>query len=77
MLALRASIRCSTPAGSDPAAASARTSCPRHGAHLHVYVKAARAGRKLGHATVRAPHEPDVLDALSRLRALVDLADWN
>ncbi len=47
------------------------------GAHLHVYGKTARAGRKLGHATVRAPHEPDVLDALSRLRALVDLADWN
>ena len=47
------------------------------GAHLHVYGKTARAGRKLGHATVRAAHEPDVLDALSRLRALVDLADWN
>ncbi len=42
------------------------------GAHLHVYGKAARPGRKLGHATVRAPREPDVQDALARLRLLAD-----
>ena len=42
------------------------------GTHLHVYGKAARPGRKLGHATVRAPREGDVLDALARLRMLAD-----
>ncbi len=45
------------------------------GAHLHVYGKEPRPGRKLGHATARAPREAEVLAALSRLRALCDFAD--
>jgi len=40
------------------------------GAHFHVYGKTARAGRKLGHATVRAADEAGVCEALSMLRAL-------
>jgi len=40
------------------------------GAHMHVYGKEARPGRKLGHATVRARDEKDLMQALSRLRAL-------
>ena len=47
--ALRASSRCSTPTGSDPAAASARTSCPRHGAPgaTHIaHTLPTRRGRK-------------------------------
>ncbi|WP_298139799.1 5-(carboxyamino)imidazole ribonucleotide synthase [Acidiferrobacter sp.] len=47
------------------------------GAHLHVYGKAPRPGRKLGHATARAPKERDVLEALRRLRALADAGPPN
>jgi 5-(carboxyamino)imidazole ribonucleotide synthase len=42
------------------------------GAHLHLYDKHPRPGRKLGHVTLVAD-DPEVLEArLSRLRALVD-----
>jgi 5-(carboxyamino)imidazole ribonucleotide synthase len=38
------------------------------GAHLHLYGKTPRAGRKLGHVTLRADHDVD----LNRLRARVE-----
>jgi 5-(carboxyamino)imidazole ribonucleotide synthase len=41
------------------------------GAHLHLYGKAPRPGRKLGHVTVVAPDEHGRDDALARLRTLV------
>ena len=40
------------------------------GAHLHVYDKEPRPGRKLGHATVRADDEANLLQALTQLRSL-------
>lgn len=40
------------------------------GAHLHVYDKEPRPGRKLGHATVRARDEVNLLRALKQLRSL-------
>lgn len=43
----------------------------RHpGCHLHVYGKAPRPGRKLGHITVTAPDEAQLQDRLDRLRGL-------
>lgn len=42
------------------------------GAHLHVYGKEPRPGRKLGHATVRARDPGSLVDALGRLRALAE-----
>ncbi|MHB1513185.1 MAG: 5-(carboxyamino)imidazole ribonucleotide synthase [Acidiferrobacter sp.] len=44
------------------------------GAHLHVYGKAPRPGRKVGHATVRAPGEAELRESLARLAALGALA---
>ena len=44
------------------------------GAHLHVYGKVPRPGRKLGHATVRAADETALYAALARLRALAGTA---
>ncbi len=40
------------------------------GAHLHVYGKDPRPGRKVGHATVRAQGEAQLREALVRLAAL-------
>ncbi len=40
-------------------------------AHLHVYGKEPRPGRKVGHATVRAPDPPTLEERLSRLRDLL------
>ncbi len=40
------------------------------GAHLHLYDKAPRSGRKVGHVTVRAEAPEDVNEAVGRLRGL-------
>lgn len=40
------------------------------GAHLHLYGKTPRPGRKLGHATVRARHEDTLQTSLDQLVAL-------
>ncbi|MHB8254613.1 MAG: 5-(carboxyamino)imidazole ribonucleotide synthase [Acidiferrobacter sp.] len=40
------------------------------GAHMHIYGKEARPGRKLGHATVRAHSEKALSQALAALRVL-------
>ncbi len=40
--------------------------------HLHVYGKAPRPGRKVGHATLRAPDEQALQGRLGKLLALVD-----
>jgi 5-(carboxyamino)imidazole ribonucleotide synthase len=42
------------------------------GAHLHLYSKAPRPGRKLGHITIRADTQEECANALARLHALVD-----
>ena len=42
------------------------------GAHLHLYGKAPRPGRKLGHITVCADAWPALAEGLARLRAVVD-----
>ena len=41
------------------------------GAHLHVYGKEPRPGRKIGHATLRATNEHELLPGLERLLQLV------
>jgi 5-(carboxyamino)imidazole ribonucleotide synthase len=41
------------------------------GAHLHLYGKAPRAGRKLGHVTVRAPDNEQLHDRIKALRSIV------
>jgi 5-(carboxyamino)imidazole ribonucleotide synthase len=42
------------------------------GAHLHLYGKTERPGRKVGHVTVRSD-DPDALaDAVARVVAIVD-----
>ena len=41
------------------------------GAHLHLYGKAPRPGRKLGHVTLQAGDEIELLDRLVRVQALV------
>jgi 5-(carboxyamino)imidazole ribonucleotide synthase len=43
------------------------------GAHLHLYGKDPRPGRKIGHVTLRADSEPDLLDRLERMREIVPL----
>jgi 5-(carboxyamino)imidazole ribonucleotide synthase len=43
------------------------------GAHLHLYGKAARPNRKLGHITIRACEEPDLASELSRVRSLLEV----
>jgi 5-(carboxyamino)imidazole ribonucleotide synthase len=53
----------------DPAAVLA---VPR--AHLHLYGKAPRAGRKVGHVTLRAGHAAALAEPLARVRALADAA---
>ncbi len=40
--------------------------------HLHLYGKAPRAGRKLGHVTVRADDAPEVERRIEQLRAIID-----
>ncbi|MEZ5100842.1 MAG: 5-(carboxyamino)imidazole ribonucleotide synthase [Thermoleophilia bacterium] len=45
------------------------------GARLHLYGKAPRPGRKLGHVTVTAPDEGTLLRRLASVRALVRIAD--
>jgi 5-(carboxyamino)imidazole ribonucleotide synthase len=52
--------------GPDPAAVLAVP-----GTHLHLYGKAARPGRKLGHVTARADDPAGARVALERLLALV------
>jgi len=42
------------------------------GAHLHRYGKEPRPGRKLGHVTLRAKNEQDLLRALERMQPLGD-----
>ena len=42
------------------------------GAHLHLYGKAPRPGRKLGHVTVVADDERDALERSGRIAALLD-----
>ena len=42
------------------------------GAHLHLYGKQARAGRKLGHVTLRGPDWSSVRRLLPRVQALAD-----
>jgi 5-(carboxyamino)imidazole ribonucleotide synthase len=49
----------------DPAAIAAIP-----GAHLHLYGKEARPGRKLGHVTVRAPARAGILELLLKVEAL-------
>jgi len=44
------------------------------GAHLHLYGKSPRPGRKLGHVTVRADDAEPLERSLSRVRALVERA---
>ncbi len=44
------------------------------GAHLHVYGKDPRPGRKVGHATVRAQGDGELQEALARLAALAAFA---
>ncbi len=41
------------------------------GAYVHLYDKASRPGRKLGHVTVRRDRAEDVLDGMSRLEGLL------
>jgi 5-(carboxyamino)imidazole ribonucleotide synthase len=41
------------------------------GAHLHLYGKTGRAGRKVGHVTVVGDHAEGVLAAADRLRAML------
>ena len=43
-------------------------------AHLHLYGKRARPGRKLGHVTVRARDEAELRERLERVAALVERA---
>lgn len=43
------------------------------GAHLHLYGKDPRPGRKIGHVTLRADTEADLLDRLERMRELVPM----
>lgn len=45
------------------------------GAHLHLYDKTPRPGRKLGHATVRAHREQELQVSLERIEALVEKLD--
>jgi 5-(carboxyamino)imidazole ribonucleotide synthase len=54
--------------GTTPEAAAV-LACP--GAHLHLYGKSPRPGRKLGHITVRADSGPQLDAALARVRALI------
>jgi phosphoribosylaminoimidazole carboxylase (NCAIR synthetase) len=42
------------------------------GAHLHLYGKAPRPGRKLGHVTVVRQDEAELSEAVGRLRGLVE-----
>jgi 5-(carboxyamino)imidazole ribonucleotide synthase len=42
------------------------------GAHLHLYDKKPRANRKVGHITVRADSEGEFLEAVRRVRALLE-----
>jgi len=42
------------------------------GAHLHLYGKAPRPGRKLGHVTVRADRSEELERSLERVRAIVE-----
>lgn len=42
-------------------------------AHLHVYGKAPRPGRKLGHVTLRSPDRETLHKRLSQMRTLVDV----
>ena len=44
------------------------------GAHLHLYGKEARRGRKLGHITLRADDEEELGEGLWQLQTLVDAA---
>jgi 5-(carboxyamino)imidazole ribonucleotide synthase len=41
-------------------------------AHLHVYGKTPRAGRKLGHVTLLADDWPELLQRLAALQRIVD-----
>jgi 5-(carboxyamino)imidazole ribonucleotide synthase len=42
------------------------------GAHLHLYGKKPRPNRKVGHITVRADSDRDVVDGVRRVRALLE-----
>lgn len=44
------------------------------GAHLHLYGKSPRSGRKIGHVTLNAPDESQLADSLARLERLVEWA---
>ncbi|HZT81684.1 MAG TPA: ATP-grasp domain-containing protein, partial [Gemmataceae bacterium] len=46
------------------------------GAHLHLYGKAPRPGRKLGHVTVHAPDAESLRLRLARLRTLDESLAW-
>jgi 5-(carboxyamino)imidazole ribonucleotide synthase len=41
------------------------------GAHVHLYGKSARPGRKIGHLTILAPDEQAIIPSLSRAREVV------
>ena len=45
------------------------------GAHLHLYGKKPRPGRKLGHVTVLGDTREELADRVERLRALVPPID--
>jgi 5-(carboxyamino)imidazole ribonucleotide synthase len=42
------------------------------GAHLHLYGKSSRPGRKVGHVTVRADRAEELERSLERVQALVE-----
>lgn len=46
------------------------------GAHLHLYDKEPRSGRKLGHATVRARDEQDLHAGLKRMLPTGEAQEW-
>ena len=59
-----------------PACSTGSASCPdalpvlrEPGGHWHDYGKAPRAGRKVGHATVRADSAKELVDVLGRIGA--------
>jgi 5-(carboxyamino)imidazole ribonucleotide synthase len=45
------------------------------GAHLHLYDKSPRSGRKIGHITMCANHERDLFDQLSKLHTCLPIPE--
>jgi 5-(carboxyamino)imidazole ribonucleotide synthase len=59
------------PDGSDPGARIARALAVE-GAHVHLYGKAPRPGRKLGHVTALGPDGDAALDAARAAAAILE-----